>query len=370
MSEQRVTKKASRTGGWIARSLLLILLLSLAALGAAGYYYGLPFANQLIDERDSIKASVAELEITHNAAFDSIPGQIDAAITGRLAAVVQEQDQKLSQLIREVARIAASELRLKEALARAEAQLERQSGVDPAAWRTAEAEFNVRMASQRLQVARDVSGALILLRGADQLLAGIDNRRVELLRRLVASHIAELSALPPVDRIGLLSQLQVLEQQVGQLELVSLGFEPQPLSESVAEGSSNSLSFFQQVTSVLSSYFVVTTLESSEVRPLPSGWAALAQSSLAAMFEQSRLALLMGDHTNFVASVDRAASFIRQHSRTDDSRATSVVEALVALRVVDVAPPLPDLSETLRAFRDEPRPIPEAPAGSVEGETQ
>ena len=50
----------------------------------------------------------------------------------------------------------ASEQRLKEALARAEAQLERQSGVDQAAWRTAEAEFNVRMASQRLQVARDV----------------------------------------------------------------------------------------------------------------------------------------------------------------------------------------------------------------------
>ena len=37
MSEQRVAKKASRTGGWITRSLLLILLLCLAALGAAGY---------------------------------------------------------------------------------------------------------------------------------------------------------------------------------------------------------------------------------------------------------------------------------------------------------------------------------------------
>ena len=367
MSEQRVAKKASRTGGWITRSLLLILLLCLGALGAAGYYYGLPIVNQLLDERDSMKASVAELEASQKSALDTIPGQIDAAITERLAAVVEEQDKKLSRLTGEVARMTASEQRLKEALARAEAQLERQSGVDQAAWRTAEAEFNVRMASQRLQVAGDVSAALILLRGADQLLAGVDTRKAKLLRRLLASHVAELSALPQVDRIGLLSQLQALEQQVGQLELVSLGFEPQPLSESASDDPSSSFSFFQQAVSVLSSYFVVTSLESSEVRPLPSEWAAMAQSSLAAMFEQARLALLMGDQTNFIASIDRATSFIRQHSQTDDLRATSVIEALVVLRVVDVAPALPDLSETLRVFRDEPRPNPDALADSVGG---
>ena len=67
MSEQRVAKKASRAGGWITRSLLLILLLCLGALAAAGYYYGLPLANQLADERDSIKASVAELEARREA---------------------------------------------------------------------------------------------------------------------------------------------------------------------------------------------------------------------------------------------------------------------------------------------------------------
>ena len=367
MSEQRVAKKASQAGGWITRSLLLILLVCLAALGAAGYYYGLPFANQLLDERDSIKASVAELEDAHKSSLDMIPEHIDAAITEHLAAVVQEQDKKLSRLTREVARMTASEQRLKEALARTEAQLERQSGVDQAAWRTAEAEFNVRMASQRLQVARDVSAALILLHGADQLLASVDTPKAELVRRLVASHIAELSALPPEDRIGLFSKLQALEQQVGQLELVSLGFEPQPLSGSAAENPPDSPSFFQHAVSVLSSYFVVTTLESAEVRPLPSEWAALAQSSLAAIFEQARLALLMGDQTNFAASVDRTASFIKRHSRTDDSLATSIVEALAALKVVDTAPALPDLSETLRVFRDEPRPTPDVLADSVGG---
>jgi hypothetical protein len=79
---------------------------------------------------------------------------------------------------------------------------------------------------------------------------------------------------------------------------------------------------------------------------------------------------LMGDQTNFNASVDRTASFIKRHSRTDDSRATSVIEALIALSVIDVAPPLPDLSETLRVLRDEPRPTPDALADSVGGGTK
>ena len=367
MSEQRVATKASRTGSWITPSLLFVLLLCLAALGTTGYYYGLPLANQLLDERDSIKASVAELEASQKSVLDAIPGNVDAAITERLEAVVQEQDKKLSRLTGEVERITASEQRLKDSLTRAEAQLERQSGIDQAAWRMAEAEFNVRMAIQRLQVARDVAAALVLLRGADQLLTGVDTLKAELLRRLITSNIAELSALPQVDRIGLLSQLQALEQQVGQLELVSLGFESQPLSGSALENSSDSPSFFQQAITVLSSYFVVTALESFEVRPLPSEWTALAQSSLTAMFEQTRLALLMGDQTNFVASVDRTVSFIKRYSRTDDLRAISIVESLVALSVVDIAPPLPDLSEILRVFRDEPRPTPEALADSIGG---
>ena len=370
MSEQRVVKKPSRTGGWITRTLLLLLLSCLAALAAAGYYYGLPFANQLLDERDAIKASVEELESANAVALENIPSQIDVAIDARLAELVQDQDAKLAQLTREIARITASEQRLKEALTRAEVQLERQSGVDQAAWRTAEAEFNVRMASQRLQVARDVSAALVLLRGADQLLVGVDTRKADRLRRLMASNIAELSALPELDRIGVLSQLHALEEQVGQLELVSLGFEPQGLSEAVADDPSNPSSFFQQAISVVSSYFVVTTLESSEVRPLPDDWLVLAQSALAAMFEQARLALLMGDQANFLGSLDRSARFLRQHSREDDLRATSITEALAALALVDVAPDLPDLSETLRAFRDEPRVTPDPVVQSVGGEVQ
>ena len=352
MSEQRVAKKASRVGGWITRFLLLVLVSCLGAIAAAGYFYGLPFANELLDERDAIKASAEELETTTNTALANIPGQIDAAITERLAGLVQAQDLKLSQLTREVARMTASEQRLKEALTRAEAQLERQSGVNQTAWRIAEAEFNVRMASQRLRVARDVSGATALMRGADQLLTGVDTLRAENLRRLIASDIAELSVLPQVDRTGLLSQLSALEQQVSQLELVSIGSEPPRASESTEDDVLVSSSFIERAMSILSSYFVVTTLESSEVRPLPDHWVVLAQASLVAMFEQARLALVMGDQSNFVAALERAELFVSTHSNPDDARADVIKGTLRELSLIEVAPDLPSLSETLRAFRD------------------
>ena len=90
MSEQRVAKKASRTGGWITRSLLLILLLCLAALGplATTMVFHLPINWSMSAIRLSV---VAELEASQKSALDTIPGQVDAAITERLAAVVQDR---------------------------------------------------------------------------------------------------------------------------------------------------------------------------------------------------------------------------------------------------------------------------------------
>ena len=76
------------SNGWLDnQSHLLTLLLCLAALGAAGCYFGLPIANQLLDERNSIKASVAQLEASQKSALDAISGHVDAAITERLAVV-------------------------------------------------------------------------------------------------------------------------------------------------------------------------------------------------------------------------------------------------------------------------------------------
>lgn len=354
MSEQRGTSKVSRSGGWITRVFLWLFVFLLCVSGAAGYYFGLPFVSNLLAEKEMITESVQALKVENANLAKTIPAQIETAIGSRLTKLTQQQSEEIARLNDEVGRLVSSERRLLTALSRTEAQLTRLSGVDQTAGRVAEAEFNVRMASQRLQAANDVSGAVALLRAADQLLQGIDTNTSTTARRSIASDIATLAAIPRVDRVGLLSQLQALEEQTQRLELVSIslpsaGANPQALDE---KGSSE-VSLLQQAAGVLQSYFVVTTLETSEARPLPDDWALLVKASLSAAYEQARLALLMNDQANFSASLSRIKRFVLTHSVSGDARAESIMRSLTDLSSTDISPVLPDISGTERALRGE-----------------
>ena len=354
MSEQRATSKISRSGGWINRVFLWLFVSLLAVLGAAGYYVGWPFVSNLLAEKEMITKSVQALEDANTKLAETIASQIDTALDGRIASLIQQQNEEIARLNDEVSRLASTEQRLRTAISRTETKLTRLSGVDQTAGRVAEAQFSVRMASQRLQTANDVSGALALLRAADQLLQAVDTTTAATVRRLIAADIAALSAIPRVDQVGLLAQLQALETQTQQLELVSIRLPSAVANTQTSHkqgGAEGSL--VQKAVGALQSYFVVTTLESSKARPLPDDWALLVKASLSAAYEQARLALLMNDQVNFSSALSRIQRFVLTHSASGDPRAASIMQSLEDLSSTDISPVLPDISQTERAFEGE-----------------
>ena len=88
------------------------------------------------------------------------------------------------------------------------------------------------------------------------------------------------------------------------------------------------------------------------MRPLPDTWVPLSQMALVVMLEQARVALLMGDQDQYGSALLRAERFIRTHTHPDDARSNSVIESLKSLAATNFLPLLPDLSATLRTFRD------------------
>lgn len=354
MSERSDKAKTGKQGSWIAR-ICVFLLIVIVGLGAgAAYFYGLPLVDQLVEERASVKTSLEELRDADRAVADTIMTEIARALEIQTKPLVEKQATDIALLSREIDRLSTSERRLTEALARAESQLSGVSDIDQKAWRWAESEFNVRMASQRLRVARDVEGALALLGAADQLLQGIVSARSDALRALIAADIADLRGLPKIDRAGLLNRLTALERQVMQLELTLIDSSKTPVSATpLRNRSDESRSLWDATLSLLSSYFVVTTIESSETRPLTSDWKQLAEIALRVMFEEARLALWIGDQQQFRASLSRAEAFVRSYAAPDSARADSIIKGLTEMATVDLMPKLPDLSETQRAFRVE-----------------
>ena len=83
------------------------------------------------------------------------------------------------------------------------------------------------MASQQLQLAGNVQGAIIALQNADQRLARTDRPQFILLRRAIAKDLERLRALPSVDVAGNALRIDTIVGMVDSLPLVS-GERPAP----------------------------------------------------------------------------------------------------------------------------------------------
>jgi len=88
-------------------------------------------------------------------------------------------------------------------------------------WALAEIEQVLSTASQQLQLAGNVSGALIALQNADRSLSRSDKPQFITIRRAIAKDMEKLKALPNVDSVGLAVRLDNVIAQVDTLPMLA-----------------------------------------------------------------------------------------------------------------------------------------------------
>ena len=88
-------------------------------------------------------------------------------------------------------------------------------------WALAEIEQVLSTASQQLQLAGNVRGALIALQNADARLARTDRPQFIAIRRAIAKDTDNLKSLPSVDLTGIAVRLDALVAQIDQMPLLS-----------------------------------------------------------------------------------------------------------------------------------------------------
>lgn len=143
---------------------------------------------------------------------DSLNGQ-----TSQLARNVQETAKEI-QL-----KVGVLENRQQEAQAQQLAleQLYQDMSKNRDEWALAEIEQVLSTASQQLQLAGNVPGALIALQNADRSLSRSDKPQFITIRRAIAKDIDKLKALPNVDSVGLAVRLDNVIAQVDGLPMMS-----------------------------------------------------------------------------------------------------------------------------------------------------
>jgi uncharacterized protein HemX len=334
--------------------LVIIALLIFGALGAGSYFLGWPWVSdqwqRVIQLERRLEAVAAATEQDPD-----ISAAVSAAVEARTRALQQaaqvDQAQILKQLRNEID-VTMADMHNPSAvrIGRLEQQVDRLLAVDRRAWLGHEAAFLLRLASQRLLVARDIDAAMALLVQADELLRATDAPAYEPVRVAIAKDHANLAAVVKVDEVGLYARLGALIDQVEQLQLVNERLAVATSERQAVEQEADDQpwidgveSSWHQAMSKLSDYLVIRRSNEQVVALMTPEWAALARQNLRMLLEQSQIAMLTANASLYQQALQRSERFTVLFSQYDTERAQSILGEIRALQRYDIAPELPNM---------------------------
>ena len=324
--------------GWLA----LLLVLALAAV--AGWT-----GMQAMEREKNLKRRIGQLE-KHNAAenrdfsaeLTALEGKLQSRLEGGLEQARAEagrQSQELSQLNQQL--LAHSE------------QLASFSANDHESWLRAEAQYLLRLANQRVIMARDTESALALLGSADSILRQLDDASLHDVRAAVAAEQAALRAVPKVDVEGIYLRISALIEQADRLVIFQMpegeaaeaeaGLPEDDWQVRLERG-------YEEAARKLSDYIVIRRRDVPMHALMDPQWEGLVRQNLRMLLEQAQVALLSGNQTLYVESLERSQHWVAQFFDTDEAAARAMAREISQLEGQRVQVVMPDLTRSLQAL--------------------
>lgn len=234
--------------------------------------------------------------------------------------------------------------------------LRAQQGRGRTAWQVAEAEYLVRIASNRLQLERDVGTALSALESADVRLHATGDPALLDARKALAGDIQALRSTPRPDVSGMSLAISGVVGVVDTLPLA--GITPFAGVNGRSQGAQSAAlahdtgwrGMVQRVWDTLKT-LVVIRRHTRPVRPLlPPEQRYFLTGNLHLILEQARLALLNEDNVDFHRRLVVARKWIETYFDIQAPATRGVLETLTDLQKHNIRPPLPSVANALKAI--------------------
>ena len=341
---------APRRAGAAILILLWLMVLLLSAAIAAGGWYGwqqLQRVEQLraesVQQLSTLQQQLAEqraqLDEQARSVADAVQAgrQLDLKLGG-----LEDRQQATNELIGELGQSVQG--------GRVEMQL---AGIEQL----------LLLASERLQLAADIDGALLALKSADRRLARLADPRLFPVREAIARDRGSLVGLHRPDIASMSLSLGSLIRRAEGLPLdarTPTRFDTGPVAGDAAGDDPRwYLRAWASVSEALRSMYAVRR-ETREVRRLlPPEAQALTVELLRLKLEGARVALLRGDAVSYVEMLDAADSWLASQFQADAAAVIAARGEIDRLRGEPLVQVLPDISSglaTLRAYLDEQAP--------------
>ncbi|HEY0845335.1 MAG TPA: uroporphyrinogen-III C-methyltransferase [Noviherbaspirillum sp.] len=244
-------------------------------------------------------------------------------------------------------------------------------------WALAEIEQVLSTASQQLQLAGNVQGAVIALQNADSRLSRSDKPQFIIIRRAIAKDLERLKALPIVDLTGIALRLDSIISQIDSMPLLSDEKPAVPASQpksmrrapastgatapaAKAEGGSDWISNLEnlwhswtgEMWSEVSQLIRVRNVEASDALLLSPTQAYYARENLKLRLLNARLALLTRNETAFRSDLIAAQDAIAKYFDTRAKQTQTTQALLRQVQASNLSIEMPTLAESLNAVRN------------------
>ena len=331
----RSAKSHSRGGG-AALFISLLALLAVVGVVMAGYYYANNIDQQvasLVNQQTKVTQQMASLQAMESNLQDQQKS-------------LQAAKSTLNDLHRDVKdtiNTVSSNSQRVQAL----------SSADRSDWQLAEAEYLLRLASQRLLLSHDVASAEALLQSADKLIAEQNDPKLFLARKAIAQDITALRLAGSIDREGVYLQLQSIIEQLPKLKDLPYIDDSMSLLEENADNPE-----WKVLLDKLKEALGIHYRHDDQLVPplLPPAERNIVLLNLRFMLEQAQLALLQGEQKLYQESLRRAEEWVAHYFSDIDPMTDTLVTELNALQQLVVVQTLPDISaslDTLKAAIDQ-----------------
>ena len=247
-------------------------------------------------------------------------------------------------------------------------------------WALAEIEQVLSTASQQLQLAGNVPGALIALQNADRSLSRSDKPQFITIRRAIAKDLDKLKALPSVDSVGLALRLDNVMAQVDTLPMLAdekptLPAAPEkkvraPARQAAAKGGKDAGApagegspWLHQAQDVWNSWssemwtdvrqlIRVRSVDTPDALMLSPSQAYFLRENLKLRLLNARMALLSRNETAFRSDLIAAQDALNKYFDTR-AKSTQTVQALLRqVQGSNLAIEMPTLADSLNAVRN------------------
>jgi uroporphyrin-3 C-methyltransferase len=215
----------------------------------------------------------------------------------------------------------------------------------------AEIEQILGFASQQLQLAGNISGALLALNNIDQKLAQLNRPELISLRQSITRDIDTLKALPYVDTIGISAKLDSLISGLDDLPLAIDSFRPQTAAPQEQQADSALGRFSADIWHQLKQLIQIRRMDKPEAMLLSPEQGFFLRENIKLRLLDARTTLILRDESSFRSDLTAAQRYLTEYFDQKAPQTAASIETLKQLSAQNLVITLPELSTSLAAVR-------------------